>query len=235
MEGSSPEEDKDLRQSQAAIVQAAAVKAETLYARLGEISGSAAEPGDPEASALQRRADTLSRFVNRYSHLLEDAEVEEESEELKEVKVSPKAWEAVEEAVASVIMHDGRIEKDENGSPINALMEENEWSRSQWDLMKPAAEKLGVLSLNRKGTRHTPYDSITIEMDNIIAIEALIAEGKLPEYLLEPLRDIKVRKAQEAVETAAEDAVKEDAAAGQDDAEEPTPDELEQIETSTHH
>jgi hypothetical protein len=72
-------------------------------------------------------------------------------------------------------------------------------------------------------------------MDNIIAREALIAEGKLPEYLLEPLRDIKVRKAQEAVETAAEDAVKEDAAAGQDDAEEPTPDELEQIETSTHH
>lgn len=225
MKGSSPEEDEALRQGQASLVQAAAIKAEALYARLGEITGMSRQDADNgEISVIQRRADALSRFVGQYSHLLggENGGEFEVEEEPKEVKLSPKTREAVEEAVASVIMHDGRIEKDDGGSPITALSEENDWTKNEWNLVKPAVEKLGILSLNRTGGRHTPYESISIEMHNIVAIEKLIAEGKLPDYLLEPLQDIKVRMAKQAVDEAAASAPDETG---------PTADELNGIES----
>jgi hypothetical protein len=243
MNGSSPEEDKSLELSRAALVQKAATKAEALYARLGEITGmSRQEEGSDDTSVLQRKADTLSRFVKRHAHMLNGVaangvELDEEGEAAtpageppaeepkKGVKLSDRAWELVGDAVASMIMNDGKIEKDEGDSPIAKMMAENEWSRAQWDLVKPSTAKLGVLSLNRTGPNHTPYDSITLEMDNIAAIEELIAEGKLPEYLQAPLDDIKLRKVQEATGDAGEEATIHETAGS-----EPTPDELKGIE-----
>ncbi|HEX5455932.1 MAG TPA: hypothetical protein VFW77_01060 [Candidatus Saccharimonadales bacterium] len=233
MKGNSPEEEKSLELSQAALVQRAATKAEALYARLAEITGMSRQDADSgEVSVIQRKADALSRFVGKHTHLLGgenggDPEVEEEP---KEVKLSPKTREAMEEAVASVIMHDGKIEKDDGGSPIAALSEENEWTKNEWNLAKPAVERLGVLSLNRTGGRHTPYESITIETHNVAAIERLIAEGKLPDYLLEPLQDIKVRLAQKAVGESIEEAEEEEAVASAPEEAGPTADELKGIE-----
>lgn len=213
----SGEIDSAIIEKQAALVEAASAKANALYARADEMEGVGTE-----VSVMERRADALARFANNNAGVLLEAgyrePAEEEIDQPKEIKLSPKMWQSIEEAVASVAMHDGTVERGDYGPPSNLMVEENGWSKDYWHLVKRAADNIGVLSFNKPEEHFVTYDSITLEMDNIIILEGLIAEGKLPEYLEEPLQDVKALRAKEAADAAA--------------AIEPSATELEEIEAS---
>lgn len=218
------------RQAEVRLVWDAAYKRDDLEARLGQMQGSGAEATGAEDSALERKVEALSRFVNHYSHMeggpfegpFGDKYVTAASKIKKghEGKLQDRTWAQIEEVITFVIAEDGVVERDENGgSPTNVMIEATGWKKDRWYSIKNTTDRLGLLTFNGPEENFVTYDSISLELDNIRAIEELIVEGKLPEHLLEDMEELKARLIQESEQKKTESETKAAETEGPSDAE----------------